>query len=141
MPLLGQRSARETAASGGAVICDQAWRQRLVVAFCWGKPPGLTAHRWSTPAEDDLEQLSGVRSRLAPSLVRAPMDPCVCSSSRLPTAATNNLLGPLPGCSNLSLFTGFGGPFALVPTVTPLMAQALVTNDWSQIKGLGLLCR
>ena len=51
------------------------------------------------------------------------------------------LLGPLPGCSNLSLFTGFGGPFALVPTVTPLMAQALVTNDWSQIKGLGLLCR
>jgi hypothetical protein len=29
----------------------------------------------------------------------------------------------------------------MVPALTLLMAQALATGDWSQIKGLGLLCR
>ena len=143
MPLLGQRSARETAASGGSVICDPG----LAPAPGGGVLLGQTS--WfdrsidgPPPAADDLKQLSGVRSRLAPSLsesthgpLRLQQQPVAYSRDQQP------LLGPLLGCSNLSLFTGFGGPFALVPAVTPLMAQALVTNDWTQLKSLGLLCR
>ena len=143
MPLLGQRSARETAASGAAVICDPG----LAPAPGGGVLLGQTS--WfdrpidgPPPVENDLQQLSGVRSRLAPSLsegthgpLRLQQQPVAYSRDQQP------LLGPLPGCSNLSLFTGFGGPFALVPTVTPLMAQALVTGDWTQLKSLGLLCR
>ena len=143
MPLLGQRSARETAVSGGAVICDPG----LAPAPGGGVLLGQTS--WfdrpidgPPPVENDLQQLSGVRSRLVPSLsdsshgpLRLQQQPVAYSRDQQP------LLGPLPGCSNLSLFTGFGGPFALVPTVTPLMAQALVTNDWTQLKSLGLLCR
>ena len=143
MPLLGQRSARETAASGAAVICDPG----LAPAPGGGVLLGQTS--WfdrpidgPPPAEDDLKQLGGVRSRLAPSLsesshgpLRLQQQPVAYSRDQQP------LLGPLPGCSNLSLFTGFGGPFALVPAVTPLMAQALVTGDWTQLKSLGLLCR
>ena len=143
MPLLAQRSARETAASGGAVICDPG----LAPAPGGGVLLGQTS--WfdrpidgPPPVENDLQQLSGVRSRLAPSLsesthgpLRLQQQPVAYSRDQQP------LLGPLPGCSNLSLFTGFGGPFALVPTITPLMAQALVTGDWTQIKSLGLLCR
>ena len=143
MPLLGQRSARETASSGPALICDPG----LAPAPGGGVLLGQTS--WfdrpvdaPPPAENDLKQLSSVRSRLAPSLsesahgpLRLQQQPVAYSRDQQP------LLGPLFGCSNISLFTGFGGPFALVPAVTPLMVKALVTGDWTQLKSLGLLCR
>ena len=143
MPLLGQRSGREAAVSGAAVICDPG----LAPAPGGGLLVGQTS--WfdrpiddPPPVDEDLEQLSGVRSRLVPSLIESSHGPLRLQQQ--PVAYSRDqqpLLGPLPGCPNLSLFTGFGGPFALVPALTSLMAQALVTNDWSQIKGLGLLCR
>ena len=143
MPLLGQRGGRETAASGAAVICDPG----LAPAPGGGLLVGQTS--WfdrpiddPPPVDQDFEQLSRVRSQLVPSLregsygsFRLQQQPVAYSRDQQP------LLGPLPGCSNLSLFTGFGGPFALVPARTPLMAQALATEDGSPIRGLGLLCR
>ena len=143
MPLLGQRGGRETAASGAALICDPG----LAPAPGGGLLVGQTS--WfdrpiddPPPVDQDFEQLSRVRSQLVPSLsessygpLRLQQQPVAYSRDQQP------LLGPLPGCPNLSLFTGFGGPFALVPALTPLMAQALATEDWSQIRGLGLLCR
>ena len=143
MPLLGQRGGRETSASGAAVICDPG----LAPAPGGGLLVGQTS--WfdrpiddPPPVDQDFEQLSRVRSQLVPSLsessygpLRLQQQPVAYSRDQQP------LLGPLPGCPNLSLFTGFGGPFALVPALTPLMAQALATEDWSQIRGLGLLCR
>ena len=143
MPLLGQRGGRETADSGAAVICDPG----LAPAPGGGLLVGQTS--WfdrpiddPPPVDQDFEQLSRVRSQLVPSLSKSSYGPLRLQQQPVAYSRDQHpLLGPLPGCPNLSLFTGFGGPFALVPALTPLMAQALVTNDWSQIKGLGLLCR
>ena len=143
MPLLGQRGGRETAASGAAVICDPG----LAPAPGGGLLVGQTS--WfdrpiddPPPVDQDFEQLSRVRSQLVPSLSESAYEPLRLQQQPVAYSRDQHpLLGPLPGCPNLSLFTGFGGPFALVPALTPLMAQALATEDWSQIRGLGLLCR
>ena len=142
MPLLGQRSAREIAASGGSVICDPG----LAPAPGGGVLLGQTS--WfdrpidgPPPVENDLKQLSGVRSRLAPSLsesthgpLRLQQQPVAYSRDQQP------LLGPCLAAATFVVHW-FWWPFALVPAVTPLMAQALVTGDWTQLKSLGLLCR
>ena len=116
------------APGGGVLLGQTSWFDRPIDV-----PP---------PAEDDLKQLSSVRSWLAPSLsesahgpLRLQQHPVAYSRDQQP------LLGPLPGCTNLSLFAGFSAAFALVPAITPLMAQALVTGDWTELKSLGLLCR
>ena len=143
MPLLGQRGGRETAASGAAVICDPG----LAPAPGGGLLVGQTS--WfdrpiddPPPVDQDFEQLSRVRSQLVPSLSESSYGPLRLQQQPVAYSRDQHpLLGPLPGCPNLTLFTGFGGPFALVPALTPLMAQALATEDWSQVRGLGLLCR
>ena len=143
MPLLGQRSARETSALNSEVICDPGLAPApgggvLIGQTSWFDLP-LHA---PPPTDQDAEQLSKVRAQLVPQLrdgssmeLQFHQRPVAYSRDQRP------LLGPFPGCSNLVLFTGFGGPFALVPALTPLMAEALATNDWSQIKSLDLLCR
>jgi len=143
MPLLGQRSARETAASGAAVICDPGLAPAPGGGLLIGQTSWFERPIDGPPsADDDVEQLSGVRAQLTPLLsdqshgpLRLRQQPVAYSRDQKP------LLGPVPGCRNLSLFTGFGGPFAMVPALTSLMAKALATEDWNPIKGLGLLCR
>ena len=143
MPLLGQRHAREASASGAAVICDPGLAPAPGAGLLIGQTSWFDRPINAPPdVSGDAEQLRGVRARLVPSLSDQSHGPLRLQQRTVAYSRDQKpLLGPLPGCGNLSLFTGFGGPFALVPALSPLMAQALVTNDWSQLKSLGLLCR
>ncbi len=49
------------------------------------------------------------------------------------------LVGPLAGAEGVSLFCGFAGPFALVPVLAPLLAEALVSGGLAPLADLGVL--
>lgn len=47
------------------------------------------------------------------------------------------LVGPL--AQDVALFCGFGGPFALVPVLAPLLAEALLSGTMAPLQDLGVL--
>ncbi len=50
------------------------------------------------------------------------------------------LVGPLPGAAGLWVFSGFGGAFAQVPVLAPLLADVIAgVADGSTLAGLGVL--
>ncbi|MDM7952798.1 MAG: FAD-dependent oxidoreductase [Cyanobium sp. CZS 25K] len=50
------------------------------------------------------------------------------------------LVGPLPGAAGLWVFSGFGGAFAQVPVLAPLLADVIAgAADCSALAGLGVL--
>jgi len=49
------------------------------------------------------------------------------------------LVGPLVGADAVSLFCGFAGPFALVPLLAPLLAEAVLSGALGPLADLGVL--
>ena len=143
MPLLGQRRQRQLADAGQALVLDPG--------ICPGPGGGILIGQtsWfdqslehSPEPQAEQQRLMAAGQGLLPQLPSA-----ACSAARLhqrPVAYTTDLLplmGPLPECSKLHLFTGFSVAFVQAPVLAPLMAQALLTGDWKPLSCFGLLNR
>ena len=138
-----QRPALEGSAPG---LEQERW---IVDAGCapWGEGlllgqislvrPGL--ERGEPPATAAMEgRLRQGLAGLDPLLAALPgpyrQVPVAFCSGGLP------LVGPLPGAAGLWVFSGFGGAFAQVPVLAPLLADVIAgVADGSALAGLGVL--
>ena len=143
MPLLGRRRQRELADTGPALVLDPGISPGPAGGILIGQTSWFD-QTLEHPPEPKAEQqrLKIAAQRLLPQLpseslaaARLHQRPVAYSTDQLP------LLGPLPECSKLHLFTGFSGAFVQVPVLAPMLAQALLTGDWKPLSCLGVLNR
>jgi glycine/D-amino acid oxidase-like deaminating enzyme len=134
MPLLGRRhelEARANALRSAEWIVDAGlapWGEGLLLGQTTLVRPGLSTGAPPDPEamERDLRHGLEALSALLPDgagslLLSAGFHhvPVSFSSTGMPLA------GPVEGAAGLWAFTGFGGPFALVPPLAPLLATAI----------------
>jgi glycine/D-amino acid oxidase-like deaminating enzyme len=128
MPLLGQRQgleARSAQLAAPELIVDVGWApsgsgwllgQTSLVRADPGQGPPPDPHH----TEACLRQaLAGLLPQLAELPGRFVQVPVSFTHPGLP------LVGAVPGAPGLWVFAGFGGPFALVPALVPLLAAAI----------------
>jgi glycine/D-amino acid oxidase-like deaminating enzyme len=138
-----QRPGLERAAPG---LGQERW---IVDAGCapWGEGlllgqislvrPGLDTGEPPEPVAMEARLRQGLAG-LDPLLAALPgpyrQVPVAFGSGGLP------LVGPLPGAAGLWVFSGFGGAFAQVPVLAPLLADVIAAGaDASVLAGLGVL--
>ena len=143
MPLLGARRQRELTAGGPPLVLDPG----LAPGPAGGLLVGQTS--WfdqglEHPPEPQAEQqrLMAVARQLLPHVAVEAMGR-ISLHQRAVAYSTDQLplLGPLQDCSAIHMFTGFSGAFAQVPVLAPLLAGAMLREEWSELNDLGVLCR
>lgn len=139
MPLQPRRPGREGAGAGPAAVLDAG----LAPAPGGGLLLGQTSW-FDLPL--DPPPVAGDRALLAAAarLLIGPQAPDWggWTLRQRPVAfvrAGRPLVGPLGGADAVSLFCGFAGPFALVPVLAPLLAEALLSGSLAPLADLGVL--
>ncbi len=138
-----QRPGLERAAAG---LAEERW---IVDAGCAPRGEGLLLGQITLvrPGLDTGEPPEPVamETRLRQGL--AALDPPLAALPgpyrQVPVAFCTGglpLVGPLPGAPGLWVFSGFGGAFAQVPVLAPLLADVIAgVADGSALAGLGVL--
>jgi glycine/D-amino acid oxidase-like deaminating enzyme len=112
------------APGGGLLLGQSSWFGRPLV------PPSTLADR--ALLLDAARGLLGSRAAEADGWRLEQRPVAFCRDGR-------PLVGPHGGGAGVSLFCGFAGPFALVPVLAPMLAEALLSGSLDPLAALGVL--
>jgi glycine/D-amino acid oxidase-like deaminating enzyme len=139
MPLQPLRPGRERVAAGATAVVDAGLAPAPGGGLLLGQSSWFDLPLEPPPGDTDRALLDGAaRLLLGPqasalegwTLRQRPV--AFCRDGR-------PLVGPLEGTDGVSLFCGFAGPFALVPVLAPLLAEALLSGALAPLADLGVL--
>ncbi len=142
MPLQPRRPAREGAGAGVAAVLDAGLAPAPGGGLLLGQTSWFDQPLAPSAAADRALLADAARLLLAGHDLDPALDLAGWTLQQRPVAFCHDgrpLVGPLEGAAGVSLFCGFAGPFALVPVLAPLLAEAVVSGDLAPLQALGVL--